>query len=285
MKTFSYTLFALVAFAFNSILCRLALGAETIDAASFTLIRLVSGAAALIAISLFFDRKESKEKRGNWFSAFFLFTYAVCFSFAYINLTTGTGALILFGSVQATMIFVALLKGERPKILEWLGLIFALSGLIYLVFPGLSSPPILSSALMATAGIAWGFYTLRGKGSTNPLADTSGNFVRAVPMIVFVSLFFLSQIHLSSKGILLAILSGAITSGIGYSVWYAVLKSHTATRAAILQLAVPALAGFGGVIFLAEVVSLRLVSASVLILGGISLAILGRKYGKSNEID
>ncbi len=281
MKTFSYTVFALVAFAFNSILCRLALGAEAIDAASFTLIRLISGAVTLVAISLFFDRKESNEKRGNWFSAFFLFAYAVCFSFAYVNLTTGTGALVLFGSVQATMIFVALLKGERPKILEWLGLIFALGGLIYLVFPGLSSPPFFSSALMAIAGIAWGFYTLRGKGSTNPLADTTGNFVRAVPMVILLSLPFIYQIHLSPRGILLAVLSGAIASGIGYSVWYAALKFHTATRAAILQLSVPALAATGGVVFLSEMVSLRLVLATILILGGISLAILGRKYGKN----
>ena len=281
MKTFLYTVFALVAFAFNSILCRLALGAETIDAASFTLIRLISGAVTLVAISLFFDRKESNEKRGNWFSAFFLFAYAVCFSFAYVNLTTGTGALVLFGSVQATMIFVALIKGERPKIVEWLGLIFALGGLIYLVFPGLSSPPFFSSALMAIAGIAWGFYTLRGKGSTNPLADTTGNFVRAVPMVILLSLPFIYQIHLSPRGILLAVLSGAIASGIGYSVWYAALKFHTATRAAILQLSVPALAATGGVIFLAETVSLRLILATILILGGISLAILGRKYGKN----
>jgi drug/metabolite transporter (DMT)-like permease len=281
MKTILYTVFALVAFAFNSILCRLALGAETIDAASFTLIRLISGAVTLVAISLFFEKKESNEKRGNWFSAFFLFAYAICFSFAYVNLTTGTGALVLFGSVQATMIFAALIKGERPKILEWLGLILALGGLIYLVFPGLSSPPILSSALMATAGIAWGFYTLRGKGSQNPLADTMGNFVRAVPMIILSSLPFIYQIKLSSGGILLAVLSGAIASGIGYSVWYAALKFHTATRAAILQLSVPALAATGGVVFLAETVALRLVMATILILGGISLAILGRKYGKS----
>lgn len=281
MKTFSYTVFALIAFALNSLLCRLALGAEAIDAASFTLIRLVAGAAALSIISQFFGKKESNERRGNWLSAFFLFAYAVCFSFAYINLTTGTGALVLFGSVQATMIFVALWKGERPKFFEWLGLIFAACGLIYLVFPGLRSPPPVSFALMATAGIAWGFYTLRGKGSENPLADTTGNFVRAVPMIVLLALFFLPQIHLSQKGVLLAVLSGAIASGIGYSVWYAALKFHTAARAAILQLSVPALAATGGVIFLAETVSLRLAAATILILGGISLAILGRKYGKS----
>lgn len=281
MKTFSYTVFALVAFALNSILCRLALGARAIDAASFTSIRLVSGAISLFVISQFFDKKESNATRGNWFSALFLFLYAVCFSFAYIDLTTGTGALILFGSVQATMIFAALLKGERPNILEWLGLIFALGGLIYLVFPGLSAPPPASSALMATAGIAWGFYTLRGKGTANPLRETTGNFLRAVPMTAVAFLFFLPQIHLSQKGILLAALSGAVTSGVGYSVWYAALKFHTATRAAILQLSVPALAGIGGVILLAETVSLRLLGATLLIVGGICLAILGRKYGKN----
>ncbi len=179
------------------------------------------------------------------------------------------------------MIFVALVQGERPKMLEWLGLIFALGGLIYLVFPGLSAPPPASSALMAMAGIAWGFYTLRGRESANPLRDTTGNFLRAVPMTAVVFLFFLPQIHLSQTGILLAVLSGAVTSGVGYAVWYAALKFHTATRAAILQLAVPALAGIGGVILLSEIVSLRLLSASILIVGGISLAVVGRKYGKN----
>lgn len=282
MKTISYTVFALLAFAFNSILCRLALQSGEIDAAGFTLIRIVSGAVTLTGIYFLFGRKDDKNtKRGNWFSAFLLFAYAICFSFAYVNLTTGTGALILFGTVQATMIFVALLKGERLKILEWLGLIFALGGLIYLVFPGLSAPPLLSSILMATAGISWGFYTLRGKASANPLADTMGNFVRAVPLVIFAALPFLEQIHLSQKGIVFAVLSGAISSGIGYSIWYAALKFHTATRAAILQLSVPVLAGFGGVILLAELVSWRLLTATALIIGGIALAILSRKYGKS----
>ncbi len=277
MKIAFYTTFALVCFALNSLLCRLALGAETIDAASFTTIRLISGAATLAVIYYFFDKKRENITIGNWLSAFFLFAYAICFSFAYINLTTATGALILFGCVQATMIISALVKGERPKILEWLGLLLALGGLIYLVFPGLASPPFFSSALMALAGIAWGFYTLRGRGSANPLAETTGNFVRTVPMIILASLPFLSKIHLSQKGIIFAVLSGAIASGIGYSVWYFVLKFHTATRAAILQLSVPALAGLGGVIFLSEIISLRLLSATILILGGISLAIFGKR--------
>lgn len=281
MKIFSYTAFALFAFALNSIFCRLALGARAIDAASFTSLRLVSGAIALFLISQFFGKEESNARRGNWFSALFLFLYAACFSVAYINLTTGTGALILFGTVQATMIFAALVKGERPKILEWLGLIFALGGLIYLVFPGLSAPPLASSALMATAGIAWGFYTLRGRSSANPLRDTTGNFLRAAPLTALVFPFFLSEIHLSQTGIFLAVLSGAITSGVGYAVWYAALKFHTATRAAILQLSVPALAGIGGVVLLAETVSFRLLLATISILGGIALAIFGRKYGKN----
>ena len=247
------------------------------DAVGFTSIRLFSGAITLLIISLTFNQNKAELKRGNWLSAFFLFGYATCFSFAYLNLTTATGALILFGSVQLTMICLALVKGERPQILEWIGLIFAFGGLVYLVFPGLAAPPILYSMLMMSAGIAWGFYTLRGKGSENPLADTTGNFIRTVPMIFLIALPFLSQIQISNNGIILAILSGAFASGIGYSIWYAVLKHHTATRAAILQLAVPALAATGGVIFLSENISIRLILASSLILGGIALAILGRR--------
>ena len=274
MKIFFYTAFALACFAFNSILCRLALKTDEADAASFTLIRLASGAITLLLISSFVSKTDAK--RGNWLSAFFLFAYAVCFSFAYIDLTTATGALILFGSVQTTMIVAALVSGERPTILEWIGLIIALAGLIYLVFPGLAAPPLLNSVLMASAGVAWGFYTLRGRGSANPLADTTGNFLRSVPMMILVCLPFLPQIHLSQKGIAFAVLSGAVASGVGYSVWYAALKFHTATRAAILQLSVPVLAAIGGVIFMSEEIALRLILASLLILGGICMAIFGR---------
>jgi drug/metabolite transporter (DMT)-like permease len=279
MKIFFYTSFALIAFAFNSILCRLALGTNSIDAAGFTGVRLISGAAALLLISSFVGSKNKIVKQGNWLSAFFLFAYAICFSFAYINLTTGTGALILFGSVQATMIIAALAGGERPRILEWLGLFAALGGLIYLVLPGLAAPPLLSSLLMAFAGVAWGFYTLRGKKSANPLAETTGNFVRSVPMVVLCSLPFLSEFHASKRGILLAVLSGAAASGIGYAVWYAALKFHTATRAAILQLSVPILAGIGGVVLLSESITVRLLTAAVLILGGIGLVVIAKKNG------
>ncbi|MCU0237840.1 MAG: DMT family transporter [Pyrinomonadaceae bacterium] len=277
MKFIFYTVFALVAFAFNSILCRLALGSEAIDVVSFTTIRLISGALTLLIISLVVNKKTADLKRGNWASAFFLFGYAICFSLAYLKLTTATGALILFGSVQLTMISVALIKGERPKILEWIGLIFAFGGLVYLMFPSLSAPPFFYSFLMILAGIAWGFYTLQGKRSENPLADTTGNFIRTVPLILLLAIPLLTQLQLSQKGIILAILSGAIASGIGYSVWYAALNYHTATRAAILQLSVPAIAAFGGVIFLSESLSIRLLLASSLILGGIGLAIIGRQ--------
>lgn len=277
MKVFFYTLFALTCFAFNSILCRLALGGENIDAVGFTLIRLVSGAATLFLLTQFFSKKDSENQKGNWLSAFFLFAYAICFSFAYINLTTGTGALILFSSVQFTMISVGLIRGERPGAVEWVGLALALGGLVYLVAPGLAAPNPPYSALMCAAGIAWGFYTLRGRGSADPLADTAGNFLRSVPMIAIAAIPFLFQFEVSTKGIVFAALSGAVASGIGYSVWYAALKHHTATRAAILQLSVPVIAAVGGVSLLSEALSLRLVLASALILSGIALAVLGKK--------
>lgn len=275
-RTVLFTAFALVAFAFNSILCRLALRGGEADAAGFTAVRLISGAVTLIVISYFVNRGTRKGIRGNWFSAFFLFAYAICFSVAYLDLTAGTGALILFGSVQLTMIVMALIRGERPRPLEWIGLVTAVAGLVYLVVPGLTSPPLMSSLLMAAAGAAWGFYTLRGKAGADPLANTTGNFVRSVPMIAIVAIPFISKIDLSNRGLMLAMLSGAIASGVGYTAWYAALKHLTATRAAVLQLAVPVIAAIGGVLFLAETTSLRLFIAGGLILGGIGLTIAGK---------
>ena len=277
MKTFLYTAFALVAFAFNSILCRLALRGDEIDAASFTSVRLTSGAVTLIVLSYFLSKSKNKTGRGNWYSAFFLFAYAICFSFAYIGLTAGTGALILFGCVQLTMIGVAIWRGEKPTPVELIGLAAAFGGLVYLVLPGLSSPPMFNAGLMAAAGIAWGAYTLRGKSSSDPLADTTGNFVFSLPFMLLAIIPFLSRIQLSNRGVILAILSGAVASGIGYTVWYAALKHHTATRAAILQLAVPVIAAAGGVFFLAEAATTRLWIAGTAILGGIALTIFGRK--------
>ncbi|MFM9903342.1 MAG: DMT family transporter [Pyrinomonadaceae bacterium] len=294
MKIAAYTIFALVAFAFNSILCRLALRGEEADAVGFTAVRLASGAVALGVIWLICrSPRVSKgvthdvdshaltyvraSATGNWPSAFLLFAYAICFSFAYLGLTAGTGALILFGSVQMTMVVVAIIKGERPPALEWLGLATAVGGLVYLVFPGLASPPLNSSLLMAAAGASWGIYTLRGKGSTDPLSQTTGNFIRTLPFAAVIAIIFLPNLHLSTRGILLAVLSGAVTSGIGYTVWYAALKHHTATRAAVLQLAVPVIAATIGVLFLAESADIRLGIAAALILGGIGLTIFGKR--------
>lgn len=277
MKIFFYTGFALVCFALNSILCRLALGQNLIDAPSFTAIRIVSGAVTLLAIFSFFKTKNADGLKGTWLSAFFLFAYAICFSFAYNELTTATGALVLFGTVQATLIILALKNGERPTAFEWLGLLVAVGGLVYLVSPGLSAPPLFSAALMVCAGISWGFYTIRGKKSANPLADTTGNFLRAVPFVLLSSLPFINQTHLSANGIIYAVLSGAIASGIGYAVWYAALKFHTATRAAVLQLAVPVFAALGGILLLSESVSFRLLISASLILGGISTVIVKKK--------
>jgi len=274
MRIFLLTAFALTAFAFNSILCRMALATGEIDAASFTAIRLISGTITLAALLLATGKTQKLTANGNWASAFFLFAYAIAFSFAYLRLTTGTGALVLFGSVQLTMFGVSLYRGVRPRILEWLGLAIAFGGLTYLVLPGLAAPPILSAVLMAAAGIAWGFYTLRGKGSEDPLADTAGNFLRSIPMVFAAGIVFISTIQLSVRGAVLATLSGAIASGVGYSVWYAALKYHTPTRAGILQLLVPAIAGAGGILFMSESPTLRLAISGGLILGGIALAVL-----------
>ena len=279
MRAVLYTAFALIAFAFNSILCRMALRGGEADAAGFTLVRIAAGAVTLIVITYFAGSGKGSQiwERGNWISAFFLFAYATCFSFAYLGLTAGTGALILFGSVQLTMILASLIRGERPKSLEWVGLVLAVGGLVYLVFPGLSSPPLTSSLLMAAAGAAWGGYTLRGRGSSSPLADTTGNFALALPMAAMVAVVYWSGVHLSKEGILLAALSGAVASGIGYTVWYAALKFHSATSAAVLQLAVPAIATAGGILFLAELATTRIYIAAGLILGGILLTIFARK--------
>ena len=277
-----YTAFALIAFAFNSILCRMALRGGAADAAGFTLVRLVSGAVMLVVISYFvgsphISKGSDLKGRGNWLSAFFLFAYAICFSFAYLGMTAGTGALILFGSVQLTMIAFAIVQGERPHVLEWIGLLSAVAGLVYLVLPGLSAPPLGSSALMAAAGAAWGFYTLRGRGSAAPLADTTGNFLRAVPMMGIAAIPFLSKIDLSTNGLLLATTSGAITYGVGYSIWYAALRHLTATRAAVLQLSVPVLAAVFGILLLSELATRRLATAAALILGGILVVIVARR--------
>lgn len=267
-----------MAFAANSVLCRLALGRAAIDAASFTTVRLASGALMLSLVAATFGKKVPAARSYRPLSALLLFLYAAAFSYAYTNLSTGTGALILFGSVQATMLSVALRSGERPHALEWSGLLLALGGLVYLVFPGLeSAPPFLSSACMAVAGVSWGLYSLRGRGSADPLADTNANFVLALPPAFALNLLALrGDAHVSPPGLMLAVLSGALASGLGYVVWYAALRGLTATRAATVQLAVPVLAAAGGILVMSERVTPRLLLAAVVILGGIGLALLGR---------
>ena len=277
MRVVILTLLAMVAFASNSLLCRLALRQTTIDAASFTLIRLLSGVIALWLIVI--TRKPGRTTAGNWTSALALFAYAAAFSFAYISLSVGTGALLLFGMVQATMIFWGLRKGERLNARQWFGLAIALGGLVALVFPGLSAPPIGGALLMTGAGIAWGIYSLRGKGAGDPTSVTAGNFWRSVVFAAVLSMALLRWTNLDPAGIRYAIVSGAIASGVGYVIWYSALPGLKATTAATVQLSVPVLAAVGGILFLSESITLRLLFASLLILGGIGLVIIEKPPG------
>jgi len=271
--TAALTVLALIAFAANSLFCRLALAERIIDPASYTAVRLITGAVALWIIVVLRLNGSFGKSGGSWISAAMLFLYAVTFSFAYISLSAGTGALILFAAVQVTMIAVGLYTGERPGTLEWLGLLIAIAGLIYLVSPGITAPSAAGSVLMATAGIAWGVYSLRGRGASNPVRVTTDNFLRTVPLAIAVVLLWLPVLTITPRGLLWAALSGSITSGVGYVLWYAALPRLTGTRAATLQLAVPMLAAIGGVTVLSEAVSLRLVISAVVILGGVGLAI------------
>lgn len=266
------TVLAMLAFAGNSILCRLALRETPIDAATFTSIRLISGAIILGLITQIKGR--SLKVEGSWPSALALFIYAAGFSFAYIKLAAGTGALLLFGAVQITMIGYGFWTGERLSKQQIAGFILALLGLVGFLLPGLSAPPLQSSALMIAAGIAWGIYSLRGKAASNPLGMTAGNFLRAVPFTVGLSLSMISETSLTLAGCLYAVAAGAVTSGLGYTIWYTALKDLTATSAATVQLSVPVIAAAGGILFLGENLTLRLVVASSAILGGIALAIL-----------
>ena len=263
---------ALVGFAGNSLLCRAALGARSIDAASFTAIRIAAGAAILAVLA----RKQPRA--GSWASAGALFAYAAAFSFAYLRLVTATGALILFATVQVTMIGAGVARGERPRVIEWLGFAVAIAGLVVLVLPGLAAPDPLGAALMAIAGASWGIYSLRGRGATSPLAVTADNFLRAVPMAAALLLAIpITGGHVEPRGVVLAIGSGAIASGIGYSLWYAALPSLAAVRAAIVQLAVPVLAAAAGALVLREAVTMRLAIATAAILGGIALALIAKQ--------
>jgi drug/metabolite transporter (DMT)-like permease len=271
-KTFLFVLLALFAFAGNSLLCRIALRDTDIDFASFTSIRLLSGAIFLYALIRF--RYPKKKAQGNWFSALALFAYAAGFSFAYLQLSAATGALLLFAAVQLTLLGHAVRRGEHLRKLQIIGFLLAAIGVLALLLPGLSTPPLGAACIMVLAGIAWGIYSIHGQSSENPALETTGNFLRAAVLSLMASLLLVHQFQLDGAGVLYAIVSGAFCSGIGYSIWYSVLPSLKASTAAVLQLSVPVIASLGGIVFLEETINLRLAVASALVLGGIALVVL-----------
>ena len=270
------TVLAMLAFAGNSLLCRFALQETAIDAASFTSLRLLSGAVSLWLIV--YLRGGGFVVAGSWASALALFAYAAAFSFAYISLPAATGALLLFGAVQATMIGYGLWSGEHMTLRQWVGLVMALLGLVGLLSPGLSAPPLSGALLMLGAGIAWGVYSLRGRGGGDATAVTAGNFVRAVPMALALSLLARPVLSVDVEGAWYAVVSGALASGVGYALWYRALPGLRPVSAATVQLSVPVIAALGGVVFLSEAPGVRLVLASLAILGGIALVIVSRRH-------
>lgn len=276
MPTAALTAIAMVAFAANSVLCRLALGSAAIDAYSFTAIRIGAGAVALLLIMSWKSRPK-QEAAPSWRGSFYLLLYALPFSLAYLRIDTGTGALLLFGAVQLTMIGMGLWAGERPRLLEWLGFLGAASGVVYLISPGASAPDPVGAALMVLAGIGWGLYSVAGKGAREPVYLTSVNFLRAACIIIPATGLAHQVVSISLTGVLLAVVSGAIASGIGYAIWYAALTDLATTRAALVQLSVPVVAAVGGVVFIAEAITLRLVIASAVILGSIAVGTMSRR--------
>lgn len=286
MGLFLLTTLTMIAFAANSVLGRMAIGAggePLIDPASYSAVRLISGAAMLMMLVVVTSSREgggAPKHRGSWASAFALFVYAAAFSFAYVALATGLGALILFACVQATMIGWSLKEGDRPSSMEWLGLVTAFGAFVWLVSPGLAAPDPLAAATMAVSGIAWGIYSLRGRGSPDPLQSTAQNFLRSTVFLLPLGLFVAGAglpLYLTPAGTMLAVLSGAITSGLGYALWYRVLRQIGGTLGAIVQLTVPVIATFGGVVLLDEAWTLRLALSSVLILGGVAVAIIAKQ--------
>jgi drug/metabolite transporter (DMT)-like permease len=269
------TTLAMVAFAGNSLLCRVALRETPVDAATFTTVRIVSGAVTLWLIAKV--GRGSASGNGTWASAFWLFAYAAGFSFAYLTLTAATGALLLFGAVQATMMGYALWRGERWKPVQVGGLCAAFAGLAGLLLPGASAPAPLGAALMIFAGISWGIYSLRGRGAGDATLVTAGNFARAVPFAIAVSLAMLGRVSIDWMGIGYAVASGAVASGIGYAIWYTALPHLKAGTAATVQLSVPVIAAVGGVLLLGEPITMRLVACSAAILGGIAVVTAARR--------
>jgi len=280
-RIIALTSLTMIAFAGNSLLCRVALKHTSIDAASFTTIRLISGAVMLWLVAR--SRRGTHTGGGNWLSAFALFAYAAGFSFAYVSLPAATGALLLFGAVQATMIGHGIWARERLLRLQIVGLVLAFAGLVGLLLPGLSAPPLHGSVLMLGAGVAWGVYSLRGKGAGDPTRVTAGNFLRAVPIAAALSLLMLNGASLDTAGFWYAVASGALASGIGYTLWYTAIPALKATSAATVQLSVPVIAALGGIVFLGEPISLRLALASAAILGGIALVLLEKQNADDTQ--
>ena len=275
LRLFVYTALAMFAFAANSLLCRLALKETPIDAASFSTVRILSG--ALLLWLLMQSRTSAKGTHGSWRSAAALFIYVAAFSFAYLTLSAGTGALILFGAVQVTMILTGFVRGERMNSIQSTGFVAALAGLVILVLPGVQTPTLLGSALMLLSGIAWGMYSLFGRGVPDAAFATAGNFMRAVPMTITLSLLTLPWLRLDASGVLYAVMSGALASGLGYVIWYRVLREMSAITASTVQLSAPVIAAVGGILLLHEVLTPNLLIASVLILGGIGLVLRKKK--------
>jgi len=279
LHTLFYTCLALLAFAGNSILCRYALTDDVIDAGSFTAIRLLSGALFLMVLFTIKTRKPLPWRSGSWLTGFYLFLYALTFSFAYLSLNTGVGALILFGSVQVTMVLLSILSGKMLSKLEWGGLLIAFSGLSYLLLPNAdeSAMSLSGFGLMVVSGVAWGLYTVAGKGAADPLRQTGGNFIRTIPFVLLLMGVTLDFAALNAQGVMLAIISGAITSGLGYALWYIALAGLSVTQAAVVQLSVPIIAAFGGIVLLSEAITTPLIIASLLVLGGILVSSLAKK--------
>ncbi len=278
--TILLTATAMSAFAANSLLCRRALGAHLIDAASFTAVRLVSG-AMFLALLVIVRQRGSLRIAADAIAVGALFTYGIAFSFAYLGLSAGTGALILFGAVQITMIGSGLIKRERLSTLGWSGLVLACAGLAALLAPGVTAPPISNALLMALAGVAWGVYSLRGRKTPDPLRATASNFLWSVPLALLSVPMFAHPPMVSTQGLALAAASGAIASGLGYVIWYAALARLPAIAAASVQLSVPVIAAVGGVLFLGEHASLRLLLSSFAVLGGIALVLRSRQVSRS----
>lgn len=276
LRTLTLTAITLVFFAANSVLGSAALSTGAIDAGSFTAIRLLSGAAVLAAlVATRGNGRAAIRQNGSWLAAFVLIAYAVTFSYAYLSLGAGVGALILFAVVQITMIGTGIWRGERPRPIEWIGLASALGGLIYLLSPGLTAPPLAGAVAMAISGIGWGWYSLLAKGVESPLATTASNFLRASPFVaaLFLAVWTTGSFHATPHGLQLAVVCGALTTGVGYVLWYAALKGLTATQGAVVQLCVPVLAAAGGILFVGEQLTSRLIIAATAILGGVALAL------------